>query len=97
MPTARRLGAYLFAAMYQGSAVACAMFLTGQASNLLAAGLALKLVNVEVTWSSWFVAGIVPGIASCVVVPWIVHRIVPPEITKTPEATSFARTELEKL
>ena len=45
----RRLGAFLVAAMYQGSAVACAMFITGQASNLLGANLALKLVNVEVT------------------------------------------------
>ncbi len=65
--------------------------LTGQASNLLGAGLALKLVNVEVTWSSWFVAAIVPGIVSCAVVPWIVYRVVPPEITSTPQASEFAR------
>ena len=95
--TAPRLGRFLFAAMYQGSAVACAMFLTGQASNILGAGLALKLVNVEVTWSNWFVAAIVPGVVSCAVVPWIVHRIVPPEITYTPEASEFARRELTRL
>jgi divalent anion:Na+ symporter, DASS family len=95
--TAPRLGRYLFASMYQGSAVACAMFLTGQASNLLGAGLALKLVNVEVTWSSWFVAAIVPGVVSCLAVPWVVHRVVPPQITATPEAAAFARTQLEQL
>ena len=44
--TRTRLGAFLIAAMYQGSAVACAMFITGQASNLLGANLALKLANV---------------------------------------------------
>jgi hypothetical protein len=32
-PTARRLGTFLMSGLYQGSAVACAMFLTGQASN----------------------------------------------------------------
>ena len=64
-PTGKRLGTFLIAAMYQGSAVACAMFLTGQASNLLGADLALKLANVEVTWASWFVAAIVPGLLSC--------------------------------
>ncbi|MGQ0734738.1 MAG: DASS family sodium-coupled anion symporter [Acidobacteriota bacterium] len=96
-PTAGRLGRYLFASMYQGSAVACAMFLTGQASNILAAGLAIKLVNVEVTWSSWFVAAIVPGIVSSLAVPWIVYRVVPPEITATPEAAEFARSELARL
>ncbi len=95
--TAARLGRFLFAAMYQGSAVACAMFLTGQASNLLAAGLALKLVNVEVTWSGWLVAAIVPGVVSCAVVPWIVSRVVPPGIRHTPEAAEFARAELVRM
>ena len=33
---------FLIAAMYQGSAVACAMFITGQASNLLGANLAAE-------------------------------------------------------
>jgi DASS family divalent anion:Na+ symporter len=96
-PSSRRLGAYLIAAMYQGSAVACAMFLTGQASNLLGANLALKLVNVEITWSSWFVAAIVPGLLSCAVVPWIVYRCLPPELTRTPEAPLFAAGELKKM
>lgn len=95
--TAPRLGRFLFASMYQGSAVACAMFLTGQASNILGAGLALKLVNIEVTWSSWFAAAIVPGVVSCLVVPWIVYLVVPPEITHTPEARAFARSELARL
>src|SRR5262245_15401872 len=96
-PTAARLGRYLFASMYQGSAVACAMFLTGQASNLLAAGLALKLGGIEVTWSGWLVAALVPGIASSLIVPWLVHRILPPEITSTPQAADFARGELARL
>jgi DASS family divalent anion:Na+ symporter len=96
-PTARRLGTFLFASMYQGSAVACAMFLTGQASNILGAGLAMKLVGVEVTWSSWFVAAIVPGVVSTLLVPWVVHRVLPPEIRRTPQATAFARSELDRL
>jgi DASS family divalent anion:Na+ symporter len=96
-PTAMRLGRYLFASMYQASAVACAMFLTGQASNLLGAGLALKLLNVEITWSSWFTAAVVPGIVSCLAVPWVVYQVVPPEIAHTPEAAAFARLQLERL
>ena len=95
--TAPRLGRYLFASMYQGSAVACAMFLTGQASNILGAGLALKLVNVEVTWSSWFVSAIVPGVVSAIAVPWVVYKVVPPEIKHTPQASEFAREQLEKM
>ncbi|MEP7118669.1 MAG: DASS family sodium-coupled anion symporter [Acidobacteriota bacterium] len=93
-PTAPRLGRYLLATMYQGSAIACAMFLTGQASNLLAAGLAAKLAHVDVTWSGWFVAAVVPGLVSCLAVPWVVYRVLPPEVKRTPEATAFAATEL---
>lgn len=96
-PTANRLGRFLFGAMYQGSAVACAMFMTGQASNILGAALVAKLVNVDVTWSSWFVAAIVPGSLSCIVVPWIVYRVLPPEIRHTPEAAAFARTQLDAM
>lgn len=80
--------------MYQGSAVACAMFLTGQASNVLGAGLALKLAGVEVTWMGWLLAAIVPGLVSCAVVPWLVYRALPPEIVRTPEAAAFASREL---
>lgn len=96
-PTSARLGRYLVAAMYQGSAVACAMFLTGQASNVLAAGLALKIAKVDVTWSGWLVAALLPGIASCLLVPWVVHKVVPPEVTHTPEAAAFAARELQAL
>ena len=96
-PTAPRLGRFLLAAMYQGSAIACAMFLTGQASNVLAAGLALKLAKVDVTWSGWLVAALVPGLVSCLVVPWVVYRVLAPEVTRTPEAAAFAASELERL
>ena len=95
--TRLRLGAYLVAAMYQGSAVACAMFITGQASNLLGARLARDLTGIEVTPPSWFVAAIVPGLLSCLVVPWITYRVLPPGVTHTPEAPVFARTELHKM
>ena len=95
--TRLRLGAYLIAAMYQGSAIACAMFITGQASNLLGANLALKLTKIEVTAPSWFMAAIVPGLVSCIVAPWITYRTLKPEITHTPEAPTFARSELLKM
>ncbi|MCC7034146.1 MAG: DASS family sodium-coupled anion symporter [Acidobacteria bacterium] len=96
-PTAGRMGAFLVAALYQGSAVACAMFFTGQASNVLGANLAAKLVDVEVTWSSWLVAAMVPGLASCAVVPWVVHRMLTPAIVRTPEAPRFAADEIAKM
>ena len=96
-PTAKRIGTFLVAAMYQSSAVACAMFYTGQASNVLGANLAAKLVNVQITWSSWFVAAIVPGLVSCAVVPWLTYLCVPPGLKRTPEASAFAGSELIRM
>jgi DASS family divalent anion:Na+ symporter len=95
--TAGRLGRFLMAALYQGSAVSCAMFLTAQASNVLVAGFAAKLAGVTVTWSSWFVAGLLPGLVSTAMVPLAVRRLLPPEITRTPAAASFAAEELFRM
>lgn len=95
--TAGRLGGFLMAALYQASVVACAMFLTGQAGNLLAAGLAAKIAGVTVSWPSWFFAAIVPGALSCLLIPYIVYRVLPPEIKSTPAAPEFARQELRRL
>ena len=92
--TANRLGRFLMMALYQGSAVSCAMFLTGQASNVLVAGFAATLAGVHVTWSSWLVAALVPGLVSSAVVPLVVFKVLPPEVTHTPEAASFANDQL---
>ena len=96
-PTAGRLGTFLMAGLYQGSAVACAMFLTGQASNVLAVGLAAQYANVTITWTSWLLAGLVPGLLSCLLVPYGVYRMMTPEITHTPGAAAYARDELERM
>lgn len=96
-PSAPLLGTFLMTTLYQTSAIACAMFLTGQAGNVLAAGLAAKLTGVTVTWSSWLIAGLVPGLASCVVIPYLIYRTLPPVIKHTPAASEFARRELEAM
>jgi divalent anion:Na+ symporter, DASS family len=92
-PTARLLGSFLMISVYQGVAISCAMFFTGQASNPLVAKMAAGS-GFRVTWASWFVAGIVPGLCSIVLAPWLVMRLYPPEIRRTPEARIFASTEL---
>jgi divalent anion:Na+ symporter, DASS family len=91
--TAAVIGSFLMTAVYQSICVSAAMFYTGQASNPLAAKIASNTGYV-VTWAKWFVAGIVPGLCSLAVVPWVVMRLNPPEVRKTPEASDFARREL---
>lgn len=92
----RRLGAFLMTGVYQAAIVGAAMFFTGQASNPLAAQMATNF-GYPVTWSGWIGASIVPGLISLAAVPWVVLKVYPPEIRRTPEAAEFARSELEKM
>ena len=94
--TANKLGSFLYTAVYQSVCVSTAMFLTGQASNPLAARFAAG-AGYPVTWASWFAAAIVPGAVSLAVIPWLVMKLNPPELKETPEAAAFARDELNKM
>ena len=94
--TSALLGSFLFTSVYQGICVSTSMFFTGQASNSLAAQIATQ-AGFPITWSSWFVAGLAPGLVSLLVVPWVVLRLNPPEIKHTPAAREFAASELVKL
>lgn len=96
-PTAGLLGSFLITGVYQSVCVSSAMFYTGQASNPLAARMAGDLTGFSVTWLSWFLAGVVPGLCSMAIVPWIVMRVNPPEIRQTPEAAQFANNELHAM
>jgi len=95
--TARKLGAFLMVLCYQCDVIICAMFLTGQASNVLIAKFAQQTTGIELTYARWFLGAIVPGLISLLVVPQILYRIFPPEIKHTPAAAEFARTELKQM
>jgi DASS family divalent anion:Na+ symporter len=90
------LGSFLMTAVYQGVCVSSAMFFTGQASNPLAAQIAGQF-GYRMTWSSWLLAGLLPGLCSIAIVPWIVLKLNPPEVLRTPAAAEFARSELHAM
>jgi DASS family divalent anion:Na+ symporter len=93
----RRLGAFLMTAVYQADVVACAMFLTGQASNVIIAKFALGAAGVELTYAKWFIGGVVPGIVALLLVVYLIYRMFPPEVTDTPHAAEFARDILSQM
>lgn len=96
-PTARRLGAFLMVLLYQCDVIVCAMFLTGQASNVLIAKFAMQLTGIELTYTRWAIGAIVPGLISLLVVPLLLYRLFPPEIKHTPAAAEFAAAELKRI
>ena len=38
------------------------------------------------TWMNWFVAAIIPGLISLIVVPFIIYKLYPPTVKETPNA-----------
>jgi DASS family divalent anion:Na+ symporter len=95
--TSGKLGSYLLLTVYQGDMLACAMYLTGQASNPIAAGLALTTFGIAMSWSTWVTITIVPAIVTFAMIPWVVYRFNTPEIRHTPEARDMAQRELAAL
>src|SRR5947207_8680671 len=95
--TAGLLGSFLITALYQNICVTAAMFLTGQASNPLAAKIASDTFHYPISWALWALAGIVPGLCSLGLIPYLIYRLDPPEVRKTPEAAAFAVAELKRM
>jgi DASS family divalent anion:Na+ symporter len=96
-PTARRIGEFLMQCTYQIHCVTCAMFMTAMVANPLMVELAREVAGVEITWSGWAAAALVPGVVSFVLLPLMVFAMLKPEIRETPEASALARQELEQL
>lgn len=91
-----KMGAFLTLATFQGCTISSALFFTSMAGNPLIAQLALAQ-GVEITWGSWALASLVPGLISLLVIPYLVYRIAPPTIRKTPHAKEMAENRLAQM
>ncbi|MEJ7304119.1 anion permease, partial [Staphylococcus caprae] len=65
--------------------------------NPIAQSLAEKTAHVQMTWMNWFVAAIIPGLISLIVVPFIIYKLYPPTVKETPNAKKWATEQLEKM
>jgi len=94
--THRKVGAYLTLNSYYMNLIASAMFLTGTASNPMCQKFAADL-GIKISWMSWFWAAIVPGLASIIIIPFLLYKIFPPELKKTTEAPAMAKLKLKEM
>lgn len=91
-----KMGGFLSLSSFQGSAITSAMFLTAMAGNPLIVEIA-KGQGVEITWASWAIAAIVPGLLSLIVVPYVLFWLISPTIRKTPHAKEMATERLKQM
>ncbi|WP_192867811.1 anion permease [Thaumasiovibrio subtropicus] len=94
--TENKIGAFLVQCIFQCNAITCAMFLTSMAGNPLAANFAAEQ-GVEITWGSWALAAIVPGLLCLALIPLVMYKVFPPELKRTPEMRQLAQDELKKM
>lgn len=94
--TEKKIGSYLIKLLYQVNVLTSAMFLTATAGNPLIVSIALGQ-DIDITWGTWAIASIVPGIVSLIVLPLLLYIIYPPEMKDTPEAPGFAKEKLKGL
>lgn len=75
-----RIGRYLMINIYMVTKTTSYMFMTAMAGNLLAISLASEILQVELTWMSWFLAALVPGLIMLVLIPFIVYKCATPDL-----------------
>ncbi|OGN65277.1 MAG: anion permease, partial [Chlamydiae bacterium RIFCSPHIGHO2_12_FULL_49_9] len=91
-----KMGAFLSLTAFQGSAITSAMFLTSMAGNPLIAELA-RSQGIDISWTSWALAAILPGLISLGLVPYVIYRLTPPTIRQTPHAKEMAEERLKSM
>lgn len=94
--TRKKIGSYLIKLLYQINVLTSAMFLTATAGNPLIVSIA-SANGVQISWGTWAIACIVPGLVSLIVLPVLLYIIYPPEMKSTPDAPAFARAKLKDL
>lgn len=94
--TASKLGSFLTLVAFQATGITSAMFLTAMAGNPLAVQMAADR-GVTITWGSWALAAIVPGLLSLIVIPLVIYKLYPPVVKETPNAKEFAVSKLKEM
>lgn len=91
--TERKIGSYLIFSEFHANIVTSAMFMTAMAPNLIAISLANSF-GLKISWMEWFIAALLPGVICLVTVPFIIYKLYPPEIKRTPNAGKWAEKQL---
>lgn len=97
--TSGKIGRYLALVNYQTNPITSAMFITATAPNPLVVKFVAEATGSQITlsWGTWALAMLLPGLAAILIMPLVVLWIYPPEIRNTPDARVFANSKLKEL
>ena len=92
-----RTGAFLMFTSYAAVITSACIFLTGASNNVLCNTLAEQMFGTSISWSSWFLACIVPGLLLTIVTPALLYKMINPEIKAMPETQALAKKKLGEM
>jgi DASS family divalent anion:Na+ symporter len=92
----RRLGRFLMFSGMASLSLSSALWLTAMAGNPLGAEIAGKN-GVNISFASWLVAACVPVLLAMILVPFLLYKIIKPEVTKMPNAPAEAKQSLAEM
>ncbi|MFZ1417746.1 MAG: DASS family sodium-coupled anion symporter [Burkholderiaceae bacterium] len=97
--TQGRIGKYLALVNYHANPITSAMFITATAPNPLVVKLIADATgaNIQLSWSTWALAMLLPGLAAILLMPLVLFWLYPPEIKNTPNAAQFAKEKLAEM
>ncbi len=97
--TEGKIGRYLALVNYHCNPITSAMFITATAPNPLVVKFVAEATgaDIQLSWTTWALAMLLPGLAAILLMPVVLYFICPPEIKQTPDATKFAKTKLTNL
>ena len=97
--TQGRMGRFLALANYHANPITSAMFITATAPNPLIVKLIADTTGAQIslTWGTWALAMLLPGLVALALMPLVVYWLNPPEIKSTPNAAQFARERLREM
>lgn len=93
----KRTGAFLMFSAYSAVITSACIFLTGASNNVLCNTLAQEIFGVSIGWGEWFMACIIPGLILSIATPFILYKLINPELKNTPETLKMAKEELGKM
>lgn len=93
----KRTGAFLMYSAYAAVITSACIFLTGASNNVLANTLTEQAFGQSLGWGSWFMVSIIPGLLLTIVTPYLLYKIIKPELTQTPETLALAKKELSSM
>jgi len=94
--THKKAGSFLTLSTYNANLITSTMFLTGTASNPMAQRFAAEL-GIKITWGSWAIGAIVPGLLCMLLMPWVLYKVSPPEMKNTGDAPQMAAQKLKDM